>query len=531
METENPKSIGAPVKPAKEDLSGQSRFGRNVAFAWGGYLVNVVAGFVMPRLISDHLGQTTLGIWDFAWSVVSYFGLVQLGLSGSVQRYVARYRATGDNAGLSKSVSTIGLSLKVSGVLAVILTLAVSAWVIPQFQDKLGSQVDSARMVVLFLGLEVAISIMLTVYGGILVGCHRWDAHNLISAVCYLAMTIGMVWAILAGGGLTALAMIHCVTMTAGEIVRWRLARRVCPEFVMDFRLATWETWKEQARFSAKSLVPRVADLLSNQSLALLLTYFLGPAMLAIYSRPRNLMRQGQTIAAKFGAILIPTASSLQAQDDQAQLQATFLKSTFFISSLTMPAVAGLTFFGDELIRLWMGSAYVYPGLILILAIGCFPSLVQEPVWSILSGMNTHGKLALCKLAAAICSAVLLGIGLGFLHWKLVGAALAFALPQMLVDSIVAPILACRILRVRVGNYYASTYLKPLIGTVPFVCCLAAARMTFKTMPLVSVFLGILATLWLGAVFWIAFQNLKRKGSGKPRYFANPWKKKLNVAS
>jgi len=57
--------------------------------------VNVVAGFVMPRLISDHLGQTTLGIW-IRWSVVSYFALIQLNLGGSVNRYVARYRAVQD---------------------------------------------------------------------------------------------------------------------------------------------------------------------------------------------------------------------------------------------------------------------------------------------------------------------------------------------------------------------------------------------------------------------------------------------------
>src|ERR1700689_2389968 len=86
-------TVISPVAPAKEDLSGQDRLSRNVAFAWGGYAVNLVAGFIMPRLISDRLGQTTLGIWDFAWSVVSYFGLVQLGVSGSVSRYVARYRA------------------------------------------------------------------------------------------------------------------------------------------------------------------------------------------------------------------------------------------------------------------------------------------------------------------------------------------------------------------------------------------------------------------------------------------------------
>jgi len=495
---------------AKEDVSGQSRFGRNVAFAWGGYLVNVVAGFIMPRLISDRLGQTTLGIWDFAWSFVSSFGLVQLGLSGSVQRYVAKYRAQGDSKSLSKSVSTIGLSLKVSGALAALLTVVVAGWIVPLYRHQLGADVNTARWTVLFLGLEIAISIMLTVYGGILVGCHRWDAHNTISAICYAVMAAGMITVLLTGGGLPALALVHCVSMTAGEVARWWLARRVCPEFVMDFRLADWPTWKEQAKFSAKSLIPRVADLISNQSLALLMTGFLGLKMLAIYNRTRNLMRQGQTISAKFGSILIPTASSLHAQADKSQLRATFLKSTFFISSVAMPGVAALAVFGDEVIRLWMGGLYVYRGLVPVLAIGCFPSMVQEPVWSILSGMNQHGRLALCKLAAAICSAVFLGIGLWLLHWHLLEAALAFAVPQFLVDSMVAPLIACRCMKTPAALYYGNTYLKPLMGTVPFVCCLEVARRTYQTMPVIYVLAVVLAAEILAVIYWTAFSSLKK---------------------
>ena len=95
--------------PTQSSDDGRERFGRNVAFAWGGYMVNVISGFLVPRLISDQLGQVTLGVWDFSWSFVSYFGLVQLGMGGSISRYVARYRAKNDVAGLNRSVSSIAL--------------------------------------------------------------------------------------------------------------------------------------------------------------------------------------------------------------------------------------------------------------------------------------------------------------------------------------------------------------------------------------------------------------------------------------
>jgi O-antigen/teichoic acid export membrane protein len=499
----------AQKSAAKTDATGQDRFRRNVAFAWGGYLVNIIAGFVMPRLISDRLGQTILGVWDFAWSLVGYFALTQLGISSSVQRYVARYRALGEHDNLSRSVSTIGLSLRISAIATLLLTVATAMWIVPHFQARLGEGMETTRMVVLFLGAELAISMWLTVYGGIVVGCHRWDAHNLISAVGYAVMTVGMIAALMMGGGLVSLAAVHCVSMSACEVARWRLARKVCPEFVMNFGLANWKVWREQARFSAKSILPSVADLISNQSLSLLITMFLGPSALAIYSRPRNLMSQGRTMAAKFGSILIPTASSLQAQSDKAQLQATFIKSAAFLSMLAMPGIGFLIVFGNELMRVWMGSQYVYPGLITILAIGCFPSIIQEPITGILAGMNRHGRLALFKLAGSICCAIVLAIGLKFLHWQLWGAALAFAAPLFIVDSLVAPVLACRAVEVKLLHYLNNAYFKPLLGTVPIVLLLEIAKLTYSSNRILAGGCAVVAIAVVLAMCVFAFTKLK----------------------
>lgn len=403
--------------------------------------------------------------------------------------------------------------MRISGILAATLTVATALWLVPLFHERLGNQTRTAQWVVLFLGLEVAFSLFLTIYGAIIVGCHRWDIHNATSAVSYALMTVGMIVAILLGAGLPTLALVHLLCMTSADVVRWRLAARVCPEFVMDYRLADWSTWKEQAKFSAKSLVPRIADLISNQSLALLITAFLGPAMLAIYSRPRNLMRQGQTITAKFGSILVPAASSLDAQAGREELRKMFLRSASYISSLTMPAVVALAVVGDEVIRIWMGRGYMYPGLVPILAIGCFPSLVQEPVWGIISGMNCHGRLALWKLGGAVCSCLLLVLGLAVFHWHLLAAALAFALPQAAVDSIIAPVVACRLLDTPPFQYYKDTYFKPMLPTLLFAGLVLSARLAFGHSPVACVISLILAVGVIVCIYWSAFATLQEKST------------------
>jgi O-antigen/teichoic acid export membrane protein len=469
---------------SRQSEDGRDRFGRNVAYAWGGYLINVISGFLVPRLINDRLGQFTLGIWDFAWSLVSYFGLVQLGMGGSISRYVAHYRAKGDLPRLNRSVSTIAFFQRAVGWLSLVLAAAFVWWFLPFFGDRLGGALDTARWVLFFLGAEVALCISLSVYGAVIVGCHRWDLHNTVSAGAYAAVTFGMIAVLLAGGGLRSLAMVHCVLMVASELVRRGFVGRVCPELRIERRLTSWAVLKEQARYSVKSLIPSISNLLSNQVLSVLITGFLGPPSLAVFSRSRGLMTTLRTLAVKFGMIVVPTASALRAKNDHQALRDTLLTAPAILSSLALPVLVTIAVAGDPLICLWMGDAYVFHGLVPILCIGTYATVVQEPVWSILSGMNLHGRMALVKLGVAVGSAVLLAAGLWLFHWGLLGAAVCFALPQLLVDGLVMPWHACGLVGVSKSLFLWKVFVRPAGCALPYAIAVGGVAMLGRDYPM-----------------------------------------------
>ncbi len=508
--------------PSKSSDDGRERFGRNVAFAWGGYMVSVVAGFIIPRMISDHLGQTTLGIWDFSWSFVSYFALVQLGLGGTVSRYVASYRAKDDVEGLNQSVSTVAFFLRSVGWLALVLAL-ITAWLLlPLFGSSLGDELGTVRWVILFQGTEIAILISLSVYGSVITGCHRWDLQNTVNAIANGLVALGMITVLLLGGGLPTLALVHCVIMIGAELMRWRLVKRVCPELVIKRHLASWATFVEQARYGMKSLLPSVANLLSNQALSLLIVAFIGPASLAIFSRSRSLMATLRTLAAKFGMIVVPTASALQARNDPVALREILLTNPAVISSLMLPVLFTLGIFANQLMRLWMGQAYVYPGLIAILAIGTYATLVQEPVWSLLSGMNRHGRIAIAKLIAACVSVALLAIGLWGFHWGLLGAALSFVLPPVIVDGLITPWYACRMLGVSKVSYLWGAFIRPLLCILPFAALLAAGSELVREHSLWALAMVTVGTLLSGLFYlkWLIPALMMKYLTGAFRRFS-----------
>jgi O-antigen/teichoic acid export membrane protein len=392
---------------------------------------------------------------------------------------------------------------------AVLLTLILGVWVLPLFSPQLGPDLVTAQLAGIFLGLEVAVSLMFSVYLGVIVGCLRSDTHYTVSTVVNTLTALGMVAALLTGNGLPTIALVHFLIATGGGVARWRLAHRLCPELVLDYSTASWGVWREQARFTAKSVLPTIADVLVNQSVGVLVALYLGPAILAIYSRPRNLVRQVSILTTRFGYILIPAASSLHARSEHEALATTVREKSFQIALVTMPVAITLAVLADDLIRLWMGEVYVYHRLVPILALGALPTWVLEPAWSILSGMNRHGRLAMTRLIGSLCAAAIVAIGLSLFDWGLLSAAIGLVVPIAVVDGFVAPLLVCRAFGFRVTDYYQNTWLRPALCVAPYAGCLMLARHAVGSEPLALVAVLAVSTPFLAVSYWIAVLPLR----------------------
>jgi O-antigen/teichoic acid export membrane protein len=140
-----------PILKQKEkiDFSGRDRFTSNLIYGWGGYIVVIVAEFIIPRLIGQALRQSKLGICDFSWSFVNYLNLAMPGLGSSINRYVAKYRAPGDSERLDLSVSTV-FYLQLVITILVLLSAGVLCWFTPWLLllNSLGKHTATAQWTV-----------------------------------------------------------------------------------------------------------------------------------------------------------------------------------------------------------------------------------------------------------------------------------------------------------------------------------------------------------------------------------------------
>jgi O-antigen/teichoic acid export membrane protein len=473
----------------EEDFTGRDRMAWNVLASWGGHLVYVVAGFIMPRLIDRHLGQAELGLWDFGWTTVSYFGIAGIGIGSSVNRYVAKHRALGDVEDLRRAVSSVAVVQFVSALVILVGTAALT-WQLPRlFGGMLGSGLGTARWVVALLGLGLAIQTAFDYFRGVMTGCHRWDLHNAINSGSYALTVIGMVAVLRAGGGLRGLAAVNLVGYVAAEAARAAVAFRVCPELRVKVAYASWARVREMTYFGAKTLTNGVSRLLLVQANSLLLAAHAGVAALAIYSRPLALMRHVETLTSKFAFVLAPTASSLETAGSRDQLRQLLVDTTRLATYLALPMLLGLAILGDAVVNVWMGAHYESGLVVAVLALGAVLPVSQQPSVQILTGLNLHGRLSAAGLVAALGGVAVGVVLVGYLGYGMPGAALALSLASTGNGFYIAAY-SSRSLGVPLGRYVWLAYARPVSCNLPYAGCLLASRWVFASDPLTALVVG-----------------------------------------
>jgi O-antigen/teichoic acid export membrane protein len=483
---------------ADDDLTGRDRLARNVMASWAGHLVFLVAGFVMPHQIDQRIGQVGLGIWDFGWTVVNYFFLAQIGVGVSVNRYVARYRAARDADGLNRMMSSVMLLQLGAAAIVLLLTAATAMWLPALFQAHLGGQSHVATMVIALLGTSIAVRMVTQGFSGVITGCHRWDLHNFLTSGAYAVTVTAMLTALWKGYGLIGISAVYLAGTALGEMVRVVLAFRICPELRVSVKRASRTEARALIAFGAKLSAFDAVKIVVAQMMSLLVLGQIGVLTLAVYSRLCALIRHTENIASKYTLPLTPTASSLQGIGRHDEVRDLLVGSTRITAYLVFPMLLCMAIVGDDVLQIWMGPRYDPTFVLPLMAIGTMFPLSQQALYTILIGLNLHGRFATLHSIGALLSLVGSVVAVRWLHWDLLG----FVIVGLVVTNAASVLMAidtCRRLKIPVRQYFVQAYGGPLTCSIPFAVALLVVSFAFDGHPVqtlaMAAFVGVVVLL------------------------------------
>lgn len=446
---------------------------RNVAANWGGLAASMAVAFFLSPFLVHRLGDTMYGLWALLLAVTGYMGLLDAGLKVSVVKYVSRFSATSDTAALSRIIST-SLALY-GGISVLIVVLGVAAVpLLPVLFSIPAEALPTARVVLVITAVNMAITLPMSVFNGVLAGRQRYDYMNLIAVSVLLVRSAVIVAVVASGYGIVALGLCH----TGAQLAAGALLARSALGEVRGVRIrpsaVTGKTVRMLYGYGLFVLLNNVAMFLLFNSAEVLVGAFTGAAAVTYYAIAGSLMQHLSKLIGVMTQVLLPYASSQEASGDAAALRRTVVIGTKACLLIALPATATIMIAGRTFIEHWMGPSYaeVAGPLLVVIAVGRLFWLSQSSTGNILLGVGRHRVLTLTNLGTGIASIVL---GVIFIQrWGLLGLAAGMAIPILVTQGIVLPLVTLSAFGLPAGFYWREAYLPPLLATVPYALVLGS---------------------------------------------------------
>ncbi len=419
---------------------------------WLGLFVTGLINLILTPILIHRLGDFHYGIWILVFSVVSYYGLLDLGMYTTALRFVARARGEGDRQRLDQVLAN---SLAITSVLAVVAMLVTGllVWLVPHFFGLSGVSRHLFRSVLLLLGMSVAITSLSQMLGNYLCGLDRFELFNLARIVCSILRAFMMLLALKWGQGLTGLAWATLIASLISLPLHWYLIRRADPLLTIQKSHASWSRIRELMGFGFFSFLTTVGNYGRFYLDSLVIARVLTVALITPFSIAGQIVEYFRVIVQGVMSPMITSFSSMVGKKCNLEgLQEGLLKTTRFTSLLSLFVGSLLLLNGQMFIRLWVGDRFLQSyGPLAILTIAYTIMLAQVPSNAVLYALNRHRVMAAWTLGEGLAN-VALSVYLARNH-GLVGVALGTAIPMVFVTALVQPCYVLRQLRLSAWTY------------------------------------------------------------------------------
>ncbi|MFO0904068.1 MAG: oligosaccharide flippase family protein [Pirellulales bacterium] len=460
-------------------MTGKRQVLRNLNWNWAGIFGDTIVSFLLCPYLLKHLGAEHYGAWIMLGSLTGYFGLLDLGIRGSVGRYVAYYRAKNDPVAAGEIVSTALLLLSLAGVLGAAGVSFAGLWADWLLAGEFApEELPSLRWAVVLSAATLALQLPLNVADGVLWGCQRFDRLNAVRIPSDLARGALSALVVAYDGGLVALSAVALGLTLAGGLAKLRLARQSAPEISWHPRRIARPRLREVCSFGIWSTLRSITTMIPARVTPLLVGGILGVSVVTPMSIAARLIAASSAILVAATGVVTPIATALHAAGDRERERQLLLEGGKYSLAAASLFLALFTLLGRPLLHLWVGpemdAAY---WILIVFAGGRWLSMSQVVTRGIITAQAKHRTLALSSIVQGVLT-LLLGLAL-IQPWGAVGMAIAVAIGDGLCEGLFSLIYGCRVVGVSLRDYLW-TVASAAARSVLVPCALLAAALQWR---------------------------------------------------
>lgn len=395
---------------------------RDTVYNLAGAAAPAVFLLVVTPFYLDVIGTDRFGVLAICWTIVSTLRFASLGMGPALTYHLATMddAPPATRSGMVWTGLLIGSAASIAGAFLVVALGELYFRLFWRAASGLSGELMEALP---FLGILLSLAILIGVLNGVLRGIRRFGTLSLISIVTSgLVAVTPLAAATLVGVSLKVLIL--ATVVASAVVVLWELA--VCVRVVPLRRPRRPSALQVKALLGYGSWASATAFI---APFVLLLDRFLigalrGPAAVAAYVLPYNVVQQLVLIPASLNSAMLPHLAPLNSEEEVQKLQSS---SLMWLNGLLTPLSIVAIAIAGPFFHLWIGTALgkiTSPVAAILLAGAWAHGIAHVPAALVLgrSRPDLQTKLLLVCLPPYV---VLLY--LATLHFGVIGAAAAWS--------------------------------------------------------------------------------------------------------
>jgi O-antigen/teichoic acid export membrane protein len=457
-----PRSLGSKIM--RGALSGGLR-----------YVLIAPIPFIMTPLVLHRVGVAGYGTWAVLLAFNGLTSVSDLGLVGTLSKFVAEYHARQDFPALTRLLGS-GLAL----FLMLDLFLGTALWLgSPLLATHLfrGSPLPAAELVVLlrcFL-IVIAANILTQLFASVTTGLQRLDLTNLIGTANVLLSAFSGAGLLLLGWGLRGLVYGYIGSAILTVVVHFMVVRRLLPQVVLSpIRFNSTEA-RKMFGYSLRLYITQAAVAVHNQIEKVFLATLVGVAPVGWYDIASDVALKVRGAIGFILAPVLPAASELNALGDESRMKELYYRAHKYLAFWGVPAVCYVATVSRRFVALWIGPTLtmIAVPLSILLAVN-FVNLATGPGFFILAGKGDM-KPGIQSAMLGIIANVILSLGLIY-RFGFAGAVLGTS-ASMIIASVYFMVRFHRRTHYSGLRVLREGYLKPICCSLTVMLAIVATRL------------------------------------------------------
>jgi len=445
-------------------------------------LLEIIIGFLLLPFLIKELSTETYGLWILVMSIVSFLGLMTLGLSSAVQRFLSIEISAKNYIEYQKTTSSSLFVFLILGLLCILASYTISIFSV-NFVAQENLQSDF-KTLILLMGVNIAIKFFATPFRAALTAEFKFIIVSTIDILTLLIKTLLTIIFIYNDMGVVSLGFALIIGEASGNFMLAAIANKKLIFFKFSLQKLSKMKIKELFKFSINSFIATLGEMLRFPIDNIIISSFIGLSFVTIYSIPVRLLSYANAFILQSLSVLQPVFAKLHAENNTEELKNKFEFANHLSFCLSGLLASSLFIFGGNFINLWINQYDETAFLIIVLPITILVGISQQPSIMVLYAINKHKYYAYQNITESIFNIILSLIFLQY--WGIYGVAIGTVLPMIIGKLVFLPKYVCKQISYPLTRYY-KTYVKSLLLST--------------LVPIATVYIFTINFSWLGLSF------------------------------